>query len=215
METLRDEVTEETRKVLKREGKATTDLIRKVLRDGMDTRKTSSVEEINKYNDYVIMDVSWGQYAAGGNNKTRTIFQGTNSCSGFEDALKNNEEIIAIIHHAHHWSFTAIDTRKRALQMYDPANTIHVEANIKVKKSVEKVLNVKQKQRWTSEQMEVPSQTEGESCGYRMLYNLNRVCGQQEIQAIDREETALEGYMIEIIKMMLNVHQGKQKEEEK
>ena len=63
--------------------------------------------------------------------------------------------------------------------------------------------------------MEVPSQTEGESCGYRMLYNLNRVCGQQEIQAIDREETALEGYMIEIIKMMLNVHQGKQKEEEK
>ena len=48
-----------------------------------------------------------------------------------------------------------------------------------------------------------------------MLYNSNRVCGQQEIQAIDREETALEGYMIEIIKMMLNIHQVKQKEEEK
>ena len=41
------------------------------------------------------------------------------------------------------------------------------------------------------------------------------MCGQQEIQAIDREETALEGYMIEIIKMMLNIHQVKQKEEEK
>ena len=134
METLRDEVTEETRKVLKRGGKATTDLIRKVLRDGMDTRKTSSVEEIYKYSDSVIMDVSWGQYAEGGNDKTRTIFQGTSSCSGFKDAPKNNEKIIAIIHHVNHWSFTVINTRKRALQMYDPTNTIHVEANTKVKK---------------------------------------------------------------------------------
>ena len=62
METLRDDVTEETRAVFKRGGKATTDLIREVLRDGMDTRKTSSAEKIYKYNNYVIMDVSWGQY---------------------------------------------------------------------------------------------------------------------------------------------------------
>ena len=50
--------------------------------------------------------------------------------------------------------------------------------------------------------MEVPLQTEGESCGYTsgILHNFNKVCGQQEIQAIDREETALEGYMIEIVK---------------
>ena len=48
MEMLRDDVTEETRKGLKKGGKATTDLIRKVLRDGMDTRKTSSVEEIQQ-----------------------------------------------------------------------------------------------------------------------------------------------------------------------
>ena len=58
----------------------------------MDTRRTSSAKEIYKYNSYVIMDVSWGQYAEGGNDKTRTIFQGTNSCSGFKDALKNNEK---------------------------------------------------------------------------------------------------------------------------
>ena len=66
---------------------------------------------------------------------------------------------------------------------------------------MKRVLNAKQKQRWTSEQMKVPPQTEGESCGYRMLYNLNRVCGQQEIQAINREEAALEGYMTETIKI--------------
>ena len=39
-----------------------------------------------------------------------------------------------------------------------------------------------------------------ESCGYNMLPNINKVCEQQEIQAIDKEETALEGYMIEITK---------------
>ena len=55
------------------------------------------------------------------------------------------KKIVAIIHHAHHWSFTVIDTRKRVLQMYDPTNTIHVEANIKLKESVEKVLHTKTK----------------------------------------------------------------------
>ena len=40
---------------------------------------------------------------------------------------------------------------------------------------------------------------------------INRVRGQQDIQASDREEAALEGHMTEIIKMMLNIHQGKQK----
>ena len=85
---------------------------------------------------------------------------------------------------------------------------------MRLKESVEKVLNAKQKHRWTSEQMQVPPQTEGESCGYRMLYNINRVCEQRKIQAIDREETALEGYMIEMIRMMLNKHQDRQKEEE-
>ena len=147
---MQDEVTEETGKVLKRGGKATTDLVRKVLRDGMNTRETSRAEETYKYNDYVIMNVSWGQYVEGGKDKTKTIFQGTNSCSGFKKALKNDAKIIAIIHHAHHWSFTVIDTRKRVLQMYDPKpSTIHGGANIRLKESVEKILNAKQKHRWT------------------------------------------------------------------
>ena len=52
-----------------------------------------------------------------------------------KDALKNNERMVAIIHHARHWSFTVIDTRKRALQIYDPTDATHVEANIKLKES--------------------------------------------------------------------------------
>ena len=106
-----------------------------------------------KYNNYVTMDVSWGQYAEGGNDKTRAIFQGTNSCSGFKDALKSNEKIVAIIHHAHHWSFTVIDTRKRALQMYDPTNTIHVEANIKLKENKEYQMTTNARKRKRNEKL--------------------------------------------------------------
>ena len=58
----------------------------------MDTRKHVEKRKIYRYNEYIIMDVSWGQYAEGGNDKTRTIFQGTNSCSGFKGAMKNNEK---------------------------------------------------------------------------------------------------------------------------
>ena len=45
--------------------------------------------------------------------------------------------------------------------------------------------------------MQVPPQTDRESYGYRMLYNINKLCKQHEIQIIENEETALEGYMIE------------------
>ena len=43
IETLRDAVTEETRKVLRRVGQTTTDLVRKVIRDGMDSRETNGI----------------------------------------------------------------------------------------------------------------------------------------------------------------------------
>ena len=72
---------------------------------------------------------------------------------------------------------------------------------------MEEILNSKQKHKWTSEQMQVPPQIDGESCGYRMLHNMNKVCKQQEIQIIEKEETALEGYMIEITKTMLQKQQ--------
>ena len=81
------------------------------------------------------MDASWGQYVEGGKDKTKTIFQGLNSCSGFQKAPKNDDKMIAIIHHANHWSFTVKDTRKRTLQMYDPkSNIIHKRGKYKIAK---------------------------------------------------------------------------------
>ena len=49
---------------------------------------------------------------------------------------------------------------------------------------------------------QVPQQTEKESCGYRMLYNLNKICSQENIETIEDEELALEGYTLEIIKIL-------------
>ena len=37
--------------------------------------------------------------------------------------------------------------------------------------------------------------TDSESCGYRMLYNMNEVCNQRNIESIANEEMALEGYI--------------------
>ena len=47
-----------------------------------------------------------------------------------------------------------------------------------------------------------------------MPYNMNRICQQQETQAIDKEEEAPEGYMIEITKTMLKKKQDRREEEE-
>ena len=47
----------------------------------------------------------------------------------------------------------------------------HKEVNIKLKKSsTQEIFREEQQQEWTLEQMQVPQQTEGESCGYRRLH---------------------------------------------
>ena len=86
-ESERDEITENARKVLNRIGKATTDLIWKVIRDGMETEKTSTTEEVYKYNEYIILDVSWSQFVEGNTDQTKTIFRGKEANSGFQRAI--------------------------------------------------------------------------------------------------------------------------------
>ena len=61
-------------RVLSTRGEATTELIRKVIRDGMYTEKVSTTEEIYKYNEYIILDASWGQYTKGNTDQTKTAF---------------------------------------------------------------------------------------------------------------------------------------------
>ena len=64
-EAQRDEITEKTREVFCKVGKATTELIRKVIRDGMETERTNKTEETYKYDEYIILGASWGQFVEG------------------------------------------------------------------------------------------------------------------------------------------------------
>ena len=72
----------------------------------MDTEKISTTEEVYKYNEYLILDASWGQFMEGNIDQTKTIFRGKEAYSGFQRIVKSFDKVIAIIHHAHHWSFT-------------------------------------------------------------------------------------------------------------
>ena len=49
---------------------------------------------------------------------------------------------------------------------------------------------------WNMEQIPVPQQDEGESCGYRMLSNLNKIVKEQEIRSeTDKESNRLYYYL--------------------
>ena len=214
-ETERDEITENASKVLREGGEATTELIRKVIRDGMDTEKTNTTEEIYKYDEYIILDACWGQYTEGTTDQTKTIFRGKEAYSGFQRIVKDHEKIIAIIHYAHHWSFTVIDTIEGKMQRYDSmVKAGHKEANETLKRSLEEIFTGKQQKEWVLEQMQIPQQTDKESCGYRMLYNINKICSKQNIEIIENEEMALEGYTLEIVKMLKGKQQNVVRREE-
>ena len=113
----KDEITTNAEKVLSKGGEATTELIRKVIRDGMNTERASTTEEIYKYNEYIILDASWGQYTEGSTDQTKTILRVREAYSGFQRIVKNYEKVIAIIHYGHHWSFTVINTIEGIIQI--------------------------------------------------------------------------------------------------
>ena len=94
--------------------------------------------------------------------------------------------------------------------MYDSmGDKGHKDANAKLKRSVEDICNERTPQKWKLEQIQVPQQTDANSCGYRMLYNIDKLCNHQELETIEEEEMALEGYIIEIMKMLKEKQQQK------
>ena len=146
-----------------------------------------------------MIDVSWSQFSESKTDQTRTIFRGKEASSGFQRAIKSQEKLIAIIHYAHHWSFTVVDTRERKLQTYDSMiKGGHKKANEKLQTSIEEILGEEQQYRWRMEHVQVPQQNEKESCGYRMMHNLDRICSGKNIEPIENGDFAFEGYMLEI-----------------
>ena len=123
---------------------------------------------------------------------------------------ENQEKIVAIIHYAHHWSFTVINTKERKLQTYDSMTKAgHKKANEKLQNSIEEILGEEQQHKWKIEHVQVPQQNEKASCGYRMMYNLDKICSGENIEPIENEDFALEGYTLEIIKMLKRKQQNK------
>ena len=119
-------------------------------------------------------------------------------------------KLIAIIHYAHHWSFTVINTRERKLQTYDSMTKgAHKNANEKLQNSIEGIFGEEQQDRWRIEHIQVPQQNDRESCGYRMMYNLERMCSGKDIKPIENEDFAFEGYMLEIVAMLRERQQNR------
>ena len=205
-----EEMTENAREVLNKIGKATTDLIRKVIRDGMQTERMDITEETYKHNEYIILDVSWSQFSESNTDRTKTIFRGKEANSGFQRVIGSQEKTVVMIHYAHHWSFTVINTKERKLQTYDSMiKAGHKKANVQLQDSIEEILGEEQQHKWKLEQVQVPQQNERESCGYRMMYNLDKICSGEDIEPIENEDFALEGYILEIIKMLKRKQQNK------
>ena len=62
------------------------------------------------------------------------VFRGKEANSGFQGTIKNYEKIIALVHHAHLWSFTVTGTMERKLQMYGSMVKVgYKQANMKLK----------------------------------------------------------------------------------
>jgi hypothetical protein len=167
-------------------------------------------EETYKHNEYIILDVSWSQFSESNTDQTKTIFRGKKANSGFQRVIGSQEKTVVMIHYAHHWSFTVINTKERKLQTYDSMiKAGHKKANEQLQDSIEEILGEEQQHKWKLEQVQVPQQNERESCGYRMMYNLDKICSGEDIEPIENEDFALEGYTLEIIKMLKRKQQNK------
>ena len=101
-----------------------------------------------------------------------------------------------IIHYSLHWSVVVIDNVKKKVDTYDSGVTIskysHKKPHNALKKSMEDITG----EQWNMEQILVPQQDEGESCGYRVLSNLSKIIKGQEIcREKDKEHNRLYYYL--------------------
>ena len=103
-----DGITVKTREALFEVGQATTELIQKVIRNRMETKRTNTTEETYKYDKYIMLDVSWGQFVEGDRDKTKPIVRGRDARSGFQRTIQSNDKVIVITSCTSCTSFTAL-----------------------------------------------------------------------------------------------------------
>ena len=139
--------------------------------------------------------MSWGQYTE---LRPGEIYKGREKAGKtLKEMMKEKKKYILITHYSFHWSFVVIDNIKKKISTYDSGVQIsgsHSKPNKALKISLESISG----KQWNMEQVQVPQQNEGESCGYRMLSNLSKVIKGQEIQWEGDEERNRLYYYLEI-----------------
>ena len=165
------------------------------IKKGLEAKKGKNDEETYTLGDYTILDVNWGQYTE---KRPGEIFKGKKAGKPLKEMMGESRKYIMIIHYSFHWSFVVIDNTKKKLDTYDSGITIskysHKKPHNALKKSIEDIMG----EQWNIEQVSVPQQDEGESCGYRMLSNLNKVMKGQEIRREKEKEHNRLYYYLEI-----------------
>ena len=166
------------------------------IRKGLEAQKEKKDEETYTIGDYTILDVNWGQYTE---ERPGEIFKGREKAGKpLKEMMEESKKYIMVIHYSFHWSFVIIDNIKKRLSTYDSGVKIskysHEEPHNALKRSVEDITS----EQWNMEQIPVPQQDEGESCGYRMLSNLSRVTKGQEIRRGREKEHNRLYYYLEI-----------------
>jgi Ulp1 family protease len=129
--------------------------------------------------------------------------------------MGENRKYIMVIHYSFHWSVVVIDNINKKINTYDSGVTIskysHKEPHIALKKSIEDITG----KQWNMEQIPVPQQDEGESCGYRMLSNLKKIVKGQEIRSEKDKECNRLYYYLEIAQTLKDNQPDKKKPKQK
>jgi hypothetical protein len=162
---------------------------------GLEAEQKERNDETYTLGKHTILDVNWGQYTE---KRPGEIFKGKKVGKPLREMMGENRKYIMVIHYSFHWSVVVIDNINKKINTYDSGVTIskysHKEPHIALKKSIEDVTG----KQWNMEQIPVPQQDEGESCGYRMLSNLNEIVKGQEIRSEKHKERNRLYYYLEI-----------------
>ena len=165
------------------------------IKKGLEAEQKERDGETYALGEYTILDVNWGQYTE---KRPGEVLKGKEAGKTLKEMMREKRKYIMVIHYSFHWSVVVIDNINKKINTYDSGVTIsnhsHKEPNIKLKESMEDITG----EQWNMEQIPVPQQDEGESCGYRMLSNLNKIVKGQEIHREEDKESNRLYYYLEI-----------------
>ena len=128
--------------------------------------------KIYTYKNKKILDVNWGTFHENAEKHQHTVYQGENACRQLQGLMREKENSLVLVHHNHHWSFMVIDHETETVASYDSGSGQGhkrlTQYYVVLWRSVRRILEG-ERTRWSTQGATVSKQTDGRSCGYRML----------------------------------------------